>query len=145
MRSSREGHAAGRAGRSAKLAGLDPTTLTEFGNLLETFIVGELRKQVSCLAEQVTVGHWRTHDGDEVAFVVEFDDGRVLAFDVKANERVSGGDLKGLRTLRDILGDRFIAGVAFSTGSRSYNYEDRVLVMPVDRLWLAGRDSKAPR
>lgn len=118
-----------------KLAGLDPTTLTELGNLLETFVVGEIRKQVSWLNEPVTAGHWRTHDGDEVDYVLEFDDGSVLAFEVKANERVSGGDLKGLRTLRNVLRGRFIAGVAFSTGARSYNDEDRIYVMPIDRLW----------
>lgn len=118
-----------------KLSGLDPTTLTEFGHLLETFVVGELRKQVSWLDEPVTVGHWRTHDDDEVDYVVEFDDGRILAFEVKANERISGNDLKGLRALRTVLGDRFIAGVAFSTGARSYKYEDRIYVTPIDRLW----------
>lgn len=118
-----------------KLASLDATALTEFGNLLETFVVGELRKQASWLDEPVTVGHWRTHDGDEVDYVMEFDDGRILAFEVKANERVPGDDLKGLRTLRDALGERFIAGIALSTGTRSYNYEDRIYVMPVDRLW----------
>jgi uncharacterized protein len=119
----------------AKLAGLDPTTPTEFGGLLKTFVVGEIRKQVSWFNDPVIVGHWRTHDGDEVDYVVEFDNGSILAFEVKANERVAGQDLKGLRTLRDILGDRFIAGIAFSTGTRSYSYEDRVYVMPVDRLW----------
>jgi predicted AAA+ superfamily ATPase len=31
----------------AKLAQLDPTSLTEFGNLLETFVAGELAKQAS--------------------------------------------------------------------------------------------------
>lgn len=119
----------------AKLATLDSTALTEFGSLLETFAVGELRKQISWLDEQVISGHWRTHDGDEVDFVVEFDDGRVLAFEVKANERVSGRDFKGLRKLRDALGDRLIAGVALSTGLRSYTFEDRLHVMPLDRLW----------
>lgn len=118
-----------------KLASLDPTALTEFGNLLETFVVGELRKQVSWLAEPVTVGHWRTHDGDEVDYIVEFDDGSVLAFEVKANERASRADFKGLRSLRELLGGRFIAGVVFSTGARSFNVEDRLFVMPVDRLW----------
>jgi predicted AAA+ superfamily ATPase len=123
---------------SAKLASLDATALTEFGNLLETFVVGELRKQVSWLDEPVTVGHWRTHDGDEVDYVMEFDDGRVLAFEVKANERVAGGDLKGLRKLRDAVGDRFIAGVALSTGARSYSYPgERLHVMPIDRLWTS--------
>jgi uncharacterized protein len=120
---------------AAKLATLDPTSLSEFGHLLESFVVGELRKQVSWLDEQVSTGHWRTHDGDEVDYVIEFDDGRVLAFEVKANERVSGADLKGLRVLRDALGDRLIAGVALSTGLRSFTYEDRIHIMPIDRLW----------
>lgn len=119
----------------AKLAGLDPTVLTEFGNLLETFVVGELGKQASWLEEAVTVGHWRTADGDEVDLIVERDDGRVLAFEVKAAERVSGADLKALRKLREALGDRFLAGVALSTGSRSYTYDDRLHVLPIDRLW----------
>jgi hypothetical protein len=54
---------------------------------------------------------------------------------VKANERVSGSDLTGLRALRDILGDLLIAGVASSTCTRSYDYADRIFVMPADRLW----------
>ncbi|MDR1513293.1 MAG: ATP-binding protein [Propionibacteriaceae bacterium] len=119
----------------AKLAALDPAALTEFGHLLETFVVGELRKQVSWIDESVAVGHWRTSDGDEVDLVVEFDDGAVLAFEVKAAERVAGADLRGLRKLRDAVGERFRAGVALSTGRRSYTHEDRLHVMPIDRLW----------
>lgn len=119
----------------AKLAGLDPTVLTEFGHLLETFAVGELRKQVSWLDEPVTTGHWRTSDNDEIDFVMEFEDGSVIAFEVKSAERIAGKELKGLRTLRNALGSRFIAGVALNTGPRSYTYEDRIHVMPLDRLW----------
>ena len=80
-------------------------------------------------------GHWRTSDGDEVDFVAEHDDGRVLAFEVKASQRITGQDFGGMRKLRDALGDRFVAGVAFSTGERSYTYDDRLHVLPVDRLW----------
>ena len=120
---------------SAKLGSLDPTAVTEFGHLLETFVVGELRKQVSWLNETVATGHWRTSDNDEIDFVAEFDDGGVIAFEVKANERVVGKELRGLRKLRDAVGDRFIAGVALSTGPRSYTYEDRIHIMPIDRLW----------
>lgn len=119
----------------AKLVGLDETALTELGNLLETFAVGELRKQISWMEEPVAIGHWRTFDGDEVDLVIERDDGSIVAFEVKANERVSGRELKGLRTLRDALGDRFVAGVALSTGTRSFTYEDRIHVCPLDRLW----------
>lgn len=119
----------------SKLAGLDPTALTEFGNLLETFVVGEVRKQVSWLDEPVALGHWRTSDGVEVDLVMEFDDGQVVAFEVKANERATKPDFRGLDQLRERLGDRFRAGVVFTTGGRSYTYSDRLHVMPIDRLW----------
>ncbi len=102
-------------------------------------MVGELRKQVSWIDEPVSVGHWRTHDGDEVDRVLEFDDGRLLAFEVKANERVRGDDFRGLGKLRDALGDRLIAGVVLTTGARSYTYSDKLHVLPVDRLWRSVR------
>ncbi len=71
-----------------------------------------------------------------VDVVVELDDGGVLAFEVKANERIRDADLDGLRKLRDILGERLLAGFAFSTGPHSYTLEgERLHVMPIDRMW----------
>jgi uncharacterized protein len=122
---------------SSKLAEADATTLQQFGHLLETFVVGECRKQLTWMTGISLVGHWRTHDGAEVDLVVETDDGRVVAAEVKAGSRVSGKDLSSLQLLRDKLGERFVAGVALYTGARSYTYDDRILVMPVDRLWTA--------
>jgi len=119
----------------ARLVGFDPAALSDFGHLLETFVVGELRKQSSWLAEPVTLGHWRTSDGAEVDLVVEYDDGSVVAFEVKAGERAPAGTFRGLEQLRDSLGRRFAAGVVFTTGRRSYTFGDRLHVMPIDRLW----------
>ena len=119
-----------------RLARLDPTSLTEFGHLLETFVVGELLKQASWLEGMAGAGHWRTHDGDEIDLVLERDDGGVLAFEVKASGRVSGSDMRALRKLRQAVGDRFLAGVALYTGSRSYVFDDRLLVLPIDRIWI---------
>ena len=119
-----------------RLVTLDPTSLSEFGHLLETFVVGELRNQISWLPFPVTVGHLRTFDGNEVDLVAEHDDGRVIAFEVKASQRISGKDVNGLRKLRDALGSRCVAGVAFSTGGRSYSFEDRPSVLSVERLWM---------
>lgn len=119
----------------AKLSGIDPTSLSDFGHLLETFVVGELRKQASWLDEPVMLGHWRTSDGAEVDMVMEFDDGRVVGFEVKANERARGSDFRGLAEIRDLVGDRFVAGFVLTTGLRSYTYADRLHVLPLDRLW----------
>ncbi|MBU4215951.1 MAG: DUF4143 domain-containing protein [Actinobacteria bacterium] len=55
----------------AKLSERTPSALTEFGHLLETFVVGELLKQASWIDDVAVTGHWRTHDNDEVDLVVE--------------------------------------------------------------------------
>lgn len=119
----------------AKLGALDPTSLAQFGHLLETFVVGELLKQASWLDGIAGSGHWRTHDGDEVDLVIERDDGAVVAFEVKTGTRVPGPDMRHLRKLRDAVGGQFLAGIAMYTGERSYTVDDRLHVMPVDRIW----------
>jgi predicted AAA+ superfamily ATPase len=119
-----------------KLAKRHPTALTELGHLLETFVVGELMRQTSWIDGIAGIGHWRTHDGAEVDFVVESDEGSVIAFEVKTGAQVSNNELEHLRTLRNKIGPSFVAGVALYLGQRSYNAEDRIHVMPVDRLWL---------
>jgi hypothetical protein len=118
-----------------KLGRKDPTALTELGHLLESFVVGELLKQTSWLDDVAAMGHWRTRDGDEVDLVLERDDGALVAVEIKAGSRVPGDDFRPLRKLRAAAGDAFLAGVVFYLGSRSYTYEDRLHVMPVDRLW----------
>jgi hypothetical protein len=59
----------------AKLATRNQSALTEFGNLLETFVVNEIMKQLSWLDQPFTIGHWRTHDGIEVDLVLEDEEG----------------------------------------------------------------------
>ena len=120
---------------AARLSLLQATALTEFGHLLETFVVGEILKQVSWSDNVAGCGHWRTHDGDEVDLILERDDGCVVAFEVKSGSRISGKDLGGLQKLRADLGNKFIGGVVLNTGERSYTPDDRIHVLPIDRLW----------
>lgn len=118
-----------------KLAHRDPSSLSQFGHLLETFVVGELIRQASWLDQVSVCGHWRTYEGDEVDLVIERDDGRLLAFEVKAASRVDSSSMRHLAKLRDELGERFLAGVTLYTGTRSYQLDERLLVAPIDRLW----------
>lgn len=124
----------------AKLAGLDPASLQQFGHLLETFVVGEVLKQASWMPYRPHVGHWRTHDGAEVDLIVEDgDDGSVLGIEVKASGRVHPQDRRGLMRLRRALGDRFVGGVVFYAGSHAVRFadDDRIIALPIDRLWTA--------
>ncbi|MDP3972998.1 MAG: ATP-binding protein [Candidatus Nanopelagicales bacterium] len=118
-----------------KLAALDPTALTEFGHLFESFIVGELLRQAECVDPVAGVGQWRTLDGDEVDFVLERDDGRVVGVEAKASARVSGQNLGPLRKFKSAVGKRFLAGVALYLGERAYTYEPGLHIVPADRVW----------
>ncbi len=121
----------------SKLAQLDPASATEFGHLLETFVVGELIKQASWQNDVREIAQWRTHDGKEVDLLIETYDGGVVAFEIKARSRTTSGDLAGLRLLRDLLGNQFRAGFVLTTGEHSGRLDDRLYTCPIAQLWNA--------
>jgi predicted AAA+ superfamily ATPase len=119
----------------ARLAARKPSTLTEFGHVVETFAVNELMKQAGWAATPVLFTHFRTRDDHEVDLVLEADDGRIAAIEVKASATVAESDFRGLRHLRDTLGPDFVGGVLLNLGQRSYTADKQIFVLPLDRLW----------
>lgn len=118
-----------------KIAQAAPSTLTEYGHLLETFAVGEILKQVSWSDAPVATGYFRTEAGDEVDLVLERDDGQVIAFEIKAGTRVDGDDLRGLRFLKDRLGSRLQESIILYTGEYAYQMDGWIKVVPLCQLW----------
>jgi predicted AAA+ superfamily ATPase len=86
------------------------------GMAFETFAVIELRRQVAWQDNAPRQLHFRDRDGREVDVVLERRDGTVAAIGVKTAASVSSSDFRGLRHLRDKLGDRFKAGVLLYIG-----------------------------
>jgi predicted AAA+ superfamily ATPase len=111
---------------------------------LESFVAVELLKEVSWLDDVAAAGYWRTYDGLEVDLAIERFNGAVVAFEIKAAQRLGARDLAGLRALRQRLGDAFTAGVVLHTGLRSAHPEDRIFTMPIDALWTARPDRESP-
>jgi predicted AAA+ superfamily ATPase len=120
---------------ASRLSQRGPATLTEFGHILETFAVNEVLKQGGWSLAQVRFSHFRTKDDHEVDLVCEAADGRVAGIEVKAAGSVSNSDFRGLRMLKDKLGEDFIGGVVLYLGRRSYAKEERLHVLPMDSLW----------
>jgi predicted AAA+ superfamily ATPase len=79
----------------------------------------------------------RTSDGEEVDLVLEAPDGRVVGVEVEGAGALTAASTRGLRHLRDHLGDRFVAGLVANTGSQAQQVDDRIWVAPVDGLWAA--------
>lgn len=126
-------------GLAAALCGLTVDRLLDaperFGGLLETFVVMELRKQLSWSETQPSLWHFRDRGGAEVDVVIEYPDGRVVAIEVKSGATPSHADARGLRLMRDRLGDRFHHGYLATTAPEAHPLEDRLSAIPVTALW----------
>jgi predicted AAA+ superfamily ATPase len=118
-----------------KVAANDPSVLSAYGHLVETFAVQEILKQVTWWDAPVVVGHFRTAAGEEVDLILERDDGAIIAFEIKAGTRIDAADLAGMRALRARVGANLLAAVVLYTGQLAYTHQDGATVLPLDALW----------
>lgn len=126
-------------GLACHLLGVDKTRLLAdrmlLGRLLESFVVGELRKQLSWTRGRITMHHYRTSAGAEVDVILERADGMTCAVEIKASATVGTADAASLRSLRDQLGNRFCAGAILYPGREIIPLGDRIHAIPVSHLW----------
>lgn len=108
------------------------------GRVFETFAAMEVRRQIAWQDDPPRQYHFRDRDGREVDIVLERRDGSVVAIEVKSGASASARDFRGLRHLRDKLGDRFKAGVLLYTGPSTVPFGDRLAAVPLPGLWAAG-------
>jgi uncharacterized protein len=82
-----------------------------------------------------SVHHLRTQNGDhEVDLIVEGEDRRVVAFEVKLGAVVTDSDVRHLRWLRDRLGRQVADAAVLTTGSNAYRRTDGIAVIPAALL-----------
>lgn len=126
-------------GLTCHLIGADVRRLSEdralMGRMLETFVVGELRKQLSWTDPRASLFHFRTAIGSEVDVVLEKADGSVAGVEIKAGATVAASDFAALQALRDQLGARFHAGVVLYLGDHVVPFGDNLWLMPLSALW----------
>jgi uncharacterized protein len=128
------------SGLAAYLCGLDAVAMTRspssaVGQLFETFVAGEISRQLTWSEVDATVHHWRTRNGQEVDLVLETMAGQVVGVETKAAVDVGEDDFRGLRILRDQLGDDFVVGVVVHCGDRPRKFGDRLYSVPVSAIW----------
>lgn len=124
-------------GKPGLLAGegqrVDQRTGTWLGALFESLAAQSIR--VYAEASWGTIGHLRTQDGSrEVDLIVEGEDRRVLAIEVKLAPSVGDADVRHLNWLGTHIGDRLIDKVVITTGEVAYRRPDGVAVVPLALL-----------
>lgn len=129
-------------GLAAALLDLDAASLwadrAAFGQLLETFVFQELRRQASWQEAPVGFFHFRDKDGAEVDVVLERGARAVAGIEVKASATVTSSDFRGLRKLKDATGNRFAAGVVLYDGEAVVGFGEGLFAVPIQSLWEGG-------
>jgi uncharacterized protein len=102
-------------GLACVLLGVDSAVLAAdrslLGQLLETFVFQELRRQASWYADPLSFFHFRDKDGVEVDIVIERGASGVAGVEVKASATATAADFRGLRKLKESVGRGFVGGV----------------------------------
>lgn len=106
------------------------------GRLLDTYVMTQLRAEVPVSQTDPSLYHLRTEKGThEIDIIVEYADGKVFGFEVKADSAPTARQARHLTWLRDQLGSRFIGGAILHSGTHIYPLDDRIVAAPICTLW----------
>ena len=129
----------GDTGLACALLGVDAGALAQnrplLGQLLETFVFQELRRQASWHDEPFTFFHYRDKDRVEVDIVIEQGARSLAGVEVKAGATVAAADFRGLRKLKSVAGKRFTCGVVLYDGETVASFGDGLHAVPLRLLW----------
>lgn len=127
------------AGLASSLIGATPASLQRdgelLGQLLKTFVVSEVRKQLGWSDTRTAIWHFRDRSGGEVDLLLEAPNGDLIGIEVKATSTPGPKRFKGLRFLADRVGPRLRYGFVVSLAPEALPFGDRLAAIPVDRLW----------
>lgn len=107
------------------------------GSLLGAFFESlvTLSVRVYAQASGARVGHLRSYAGEnEIDLIVERDDGKVVAIEVKLARNAQGGQVRNLHWLRSKLAENLLEAVVITTGSTAYRRPDGIAVVPAALL-----------
>jgi predicted AAA+ superfamily ATPase len=131
----------GDSGVACALLGVNAETLVAdrqlLGQMLETFVYQELRRQAGWQAFPIRFYHFRDRDGAEVDIVLEAEGRRLAGVEVKASATVTAADFRGLKKLREAAAERFAAGVVLYDGEVTVGFGERLFAVPIRTLWEA--------
>ena len=106
------------------------------GQLLDTFVVAQLRAELPISTADPNLFHLREKSGGrEIDLIIEYNGGGVVGIEIKASSAPSQHDARHLAWLRDELGDRFIRGIVLHTGPNRWPMGPRIEAVPIAAIW----------
>jgi len=126
-------------GLACALLGIDEERLARDpllqGRMVENFVGMELLKQIGFSDRRLRMYHFRTDRGEEVDFVIEDATGALIGVEVKASATVHSEHFKGLRSLQQVAGNRFVRGIVLYWGEKTLPFGEGLWAQPISALW----------
>lgn len=103
------------------------------GGLFENYVVSEIWKWCSTVAEDAGIYFYRTRSGMEVDVLLETPRG-LIGMEIKLRERVTRSDMTGLEKLAEVCKDKWCGGIVVYFGNRIEQQSKTVWAVPSWRL-----------
>lgn len=107
----------------------------QLGQVLENFVVMELKKQADWCDFVPNIYHFRTQTNVEVDVVLEGKNKKIVGIEVKSSSKIDQSDLKGLKKLKEISGNKFVKGIVLYTGDQAISLGEKFYALPINALW----------
>jgi predicted AAA+ superfamily ATPase len=90
----------------------------QFGQLLENYIYNELKKHISFSNENFEIYYFRDNKTNEVDFIIENYDSKIICIEIKSAQNISEKDLKGMRSFKRNFEQNITAMFVFYGGNK---------------------------
>jgi uncharacterized protein len=106
-----------------------------FGHVLENYVATELTKLLTFTDTKAQLLHFRTSDGKEVDFILEWPDGSIFAIEIKKSESATANDFKGIKALAELAPKEFSGGIVLYSGKEVVPFGKNLWAVPFYVLW----------
>lgn len=93
------------------------------GDIMETFVYGELQKHISYSTTMPKLYHYRTNDKKEIDFIIEKGD-KILAIEVKSSQSVSLDAFKHIVDFQNKTNNKEVLGMVLYMGKDIIPFSD---------------------
>jgi len=117
------------------LLGSEPLKNSDyFGQMVENFVLMELKKQAQWSETSPKFYYYRTSNGIETDIVMENTSGKIVAIEVKATSTLKPDAARGIKDLKNAVPNRFHRGIIFYMGDLELPIEQNILAVPIPSL-----------
>ena len=129
----------GDTGLACSLLNIDANDLQMdrnlLGQLVESFVFQELRRQASSSNKPYKFYHFRDRYGVEADMIIELGGSKLAGIEIKAGASIISSDFKALRKIKAAHEDRFTFGALLYDGELCASFGDGMFAVPIRMLW----------